>query len=357
MALPPSRFTVRRNEYGARFDTMKHGGDLGAAIARHGGLAEDWLDLSTGINPHAYPLDPPLSRDAWTRLPARGALERLLEVARAAYGVPDHLRLVAGPGTQALLSRLPALLPAGDVAIVGPTYSSHADVWQRAGRKVTEVTSPYFEPTPNTRVIVIVNPNNPDGRLVDPKSLRHHAETMAARGGLLIVDEAFADCVPGASVLPHLGGVPVLVLRSFGKFYGLAGVRLGFTAGPKAITDALSASLESWAVSGPAIEIGTRALADTRWQTAMRAQLADEAADLTLMLQMRGLSVFGGTPLYVLAGARDAGVVHEALARQKIWTRIFDYAPSWLRIGLPGGAAPLARLDAALTCALAPVTG
>ncbi|WP_029059666.1 threonine-phosphate decarboxylase CobD [Stappia stellulata] len=336
---------------------MKHGGDLGAAIARHGGLAQDWLDLSTGINPHAYPLDWPLSQAAWTRLPARGAHDRMLEVARAAYGVPDHLRLVAAPGTQALLPHLPACLPAGDVAIVGPTYSSHGDVWRRAGRQVTEVTSPYFEPTHDTRVIVIVNPNNPDGRLVDPKSLRHHAETMAARGGLLIVDEAFADCVPGASVLPHLGDVPVLVLRSFGKFYGLAGVRLGFAAAPPGVAAALSASLESWAVSGPAIEIGTRALADKSWQNAMRTQLADEAADLTLMLQMRGLSVFGGTPLYVLAGTRNAAAVHEALARQRIWTRTFDYAPTWLRIGLPGGAAPLAWLDDALARALSPATG
>ncbi|SDU02067.1 threonine-phosphate decarboxylase CobD [Stappia sp. ES.058] len=336
---------------------MKHGGDLGAAIARHGGLAQDWLDLSTGINPHAYPLDMAPTPAAWTRLPARAAHNRLLDVARTAYGVPDQLGLVAAPGTQALLPHLPGLLPAGDVAIVGPTYTSHADVWRRSGRKVVEITSPYFEPSPDTRVIVIVNPNNPDGRLVDPKSLRHHAETMAERGGLLIVDEAFADCVPGASVLPHLEGVAALVLRSFGKFYGLAGLRLGFAAGPREITDALAASLESWAVSGPALEIGTRALADTAWQNAMCAQLADEAADLTLLLQMRGLSVFGGTPLYVLAGTRDAAGVHEALARQKIWTRTFDYAPTWLRIGLPGGADPLARLDDALAHALSTVAG
>lgn len=336
---------------------MKHGGDLGAAIARHGGLAKDWLDLSTGVNPHAYPLDPPLPSTAWTRLPARAARDRLLEVARRTYEVPPDLGLVAAPGTQALLPHLPACVPKGDIAIVGPTYTSHGDVWRRAGRRVVEVTSPYFEPAADTRVIVIVNPNNPDGRLIDPKSLRHHAETMAARGGLLIVDEAFADCVPGASLLPHLGDVPALVLRSFGKFYGLAGVRLGFAAAPPGVAAALSASLESWAVSGPAIEIGIRALADTAWQNEMRAQLADEAADLTLMLQMRGLSVFGGTPLYVLAGTRDAATLHEALARQRIWTRSFDYAPTWLRIGLPGGAEPLARLEAALERALAPAAG
>ncbi|WP_417769756.1 threonine-phosphate decarboxylase CobD [Stappia sp.] len=331
---------------------MKHGGDLGAAIARHGGIADDWLDLSTGINPYAYPLTEALSQRAWTQLPSRAALDRLLAAARKAYEVPEASALVAAPGTQALIALLPDIAPAGDVAIVGPTYGSHADTWTRAGRKVTELTSPHAEPDPSVRVLVLVNPNNPDGRLVDPKSLQYMARTMAARGGLLVIDEAFADCVPGASVLPHLAGAPALVLRSFGKFYGLAGLRLGFAAGPKPLVSALETRLESWAVSGPALEIGTRALGDEAWRKAMLARLADEAAGLTYSLQMQGLSVFGGTPLFVLAGARNAAGLHEALARQRIWTRVFDYAPNWIRIGLPG-AANLARLEAALESAMA----
>ncbi|WP_349360257.1 threonine-phosphate decarboxylase CobD [Stappia sp.] len=332
---------------------MKHGGDLGSALARFGGLASEWMDLSTGINPHAYPLPDTLPAEAWTRLPAQDALTRLIAAARAAYAVPGDLDLVAAPGTQAILAHLPHVMPDGGVAVVGPTYGSHAEIWRRAGRVVHDLTSPYADLPDDVRLLVIVNPNNPDGRLVDAQSLRHHAEQLAARGGWLIVDEAFADCVPGASVLPHLNGLPVIVLRSFGKFFGLAGLRLGFAVAPRALAERLTVALESWAVPGPALEIGARALEDTAWQDAMRARLADEAADLTLMLQMQGLSVFGGTPLFVLAGTRDAAALHRALARQHVWTRVFDYAPTWLRIGLPDGQAGRARLEAALAAAIA----
>ncbi|MAA98560.1 MAG: threonine-phosphate decarboxylase [Stappia sp.] len=331
---------------------MKHGGDLGAAMARHGGILTDWLDLSTGINPHAYPVPDDLGAHVWTALPSASALERLLSAARGAYQVPAELDLVAAPGTQSLISLLPRFLPDGEVAIIGPTYGSHADVWRRAGRVLREVTSPNIDIDPTIRVAVLVNPNNPDGRLADPKTVRHLASTLAARGGLLIVDEAFADCIPGASVLPHLQGTPALVLRSFGKFYGLAGLRLGFAAAPPRLANTLTLALESWAVSGPALAIGARALEDTEWQRAMQARLADEAAEMTVSLQMRGLGIFGGTPLFLLAGTRDAARVQEALARQRIWTRIFDYAPSWIRLGLPGGADGLARLEHALDHAM-----
>ncbi|MCA1297405.1 threonine-phosphate decarboxylase CobD [Stappia indica] len=330
---------------------MKHGGDLGAAIAQAGGLAEDWLDLSTGINPHAYPL-PALPAHVWTALPGQDALDRLLATARATYQVPDHLALAAAPGTQAILARLPHILPAGDVAVVGPTYGSHADTWRRAGRQVIDIRTPFADLNPSVRVLVIVNPNNPDGRLVDATSLRHLAGEMQRRGGRLVIDEAFTDSFPGTSVLPHLEGMPALVLRSFGKFYGLGGVRLGFAAGPAEDIDRLTADLESWAVSGPALAIGTAALADTHWQDLMRARLADEAADLTMLMHKHGLSVFGGTPLFVLAGTRDAAALHRALARQRIWTRVFDYAPTWMRIGLPGSKEAFDRLDAALVTAV-----
>jgi cobalamin biosynthetic protein CobC len=332
---------------------MKHGGDLGAAMARHGGILSDWLDLSTGINPHCYPVPNDLGAHVWRSLPSASALERLLTAARTAYQVPGELELVAAPGTQALISLLPRVLPDGEVAIIGPTYSSHSDVWRRDGRVLHEVSSPHIDLGPAIRVAVLVNPNNPDGRLADPTTVRHLASTLASRGGLLVVDEAFADCIPGASVLPHLQGTPAVVLRSFGKFYGLAGLRLGFAAAPADLARELTRALESWAVSGPALSIGAAALEDRAWQSAMQARLADEAADMTASLQMRGLGVFGGTPLFLLARVRDAAHVQEALARQRIWTRVFDYAPSWIRLGLPGGAAGLARLENALDQAMA----
>lgn len=330
---------------------MQHGGDLALAIDRYGGTEKDWLDLSTGINPHAWPVPEGLDAEVWQRLPGQNALDRLLGAARRAYGCPDRVGLVAAPGTQALIALLPDLLGEGDVAIVSPTYSSHAAAWARSGRKPLEVG--YLEAIADTtRYAVVVNPNNPDGRMTPRASLQAAAQVLAKRDGYLIIDEAFADVVPGASLLPALGDENILVLRSFGKFFGLAGLRLGFLAGPRRITRRFSERLDSWAVSGPALEIGRLALADTAWQEAMRRQLADEMADLTLLLSEQGLSVFGGTPLFALAATRNAAALHEALARRRIWTRVFDYAPTWMRIGLPGSEENLQRLRQALADAV-----
>ncbi len=323
-------------------------------MLRFGGLAEEWLDLSTGINPHAYPGFEEIAKSAWTRLPSQDGLSALLAAAREAYRVPGHLGIAAGPGSQAILSWLPRLLPEGDVAVVSPTYESHADIWRRAGRMVHEISNPFALPE-ECRILVLVNPNNPDGRLVDVKSQLALGEQMTARGGYLVVDEAFADCVPGASLLPHISGGNIAVLRSFGKFFGLPGVRLGFLAGPSSLTGALSMRLESWPVSGPALAIGTRALNDRAWQSKMMTRLADEVADLNVMLNTQLITIFGGTSLYVLIALRKPHELHEALARRKIWTRIFPYAPTWMRLGLPGSPDALARLEKALGEALAEI--
>ncbi|SUB00612.1 Threonine-phosphate decarboxylase [Pannonibacter phragmitetus] len=331
---------------------MKHGGDLFQATSTYGGAEEDWLDLSTGINPHAYPVPASLPASAWSRLPAHAAQESLLKAARAAYQVPAHLGLAAAPGTQVILPHLPALLPEGGVTIAGPTYSSHGDAWRAAGRQVSE-TSDIFRAGPEDRIALIVSPNNPDGRWHEPQALLKLAGDMQQRGGFLVVDEAFADVDPSRSLLPHLMDEPVLVLRSFGKFFGLAGLRLGFLAGPRNVTDALARRLESWSVSGPALKVGTQALRDLDWQAAMRKKLAQEMASLEDVLRAAGLAIRGGTSLYVLAEHPGAARLHQALAQRRIWVRAFDYAPSWLRFGLPGSPEGLARLRQALTEAMA----
>ncbi|MHA7772692.1 threonine-phosphate decarboxylase CobD [Roseibium sp. M-1] len=326
---------------------MEHGGDLSLAIERFGGKHADWLDLSTGINPYSYPLTDGVSESSWTELPSRAAGERLIAAARHAYRIPDHMAVAAAPGTQILLSLLPLVLPDGPVVLASPTYSSHKDAWTREGRPPVEVSSVYSFPD-DAKVLVLVNPNNPDGRLIDVKSLLEIARILTERGGYLVVDEAFADVVPGSGLLPHAGKENILVLRSFGKFFGLAGLRLGFIAGSKPAVARISAILESWSLSGPALEIGTRALKDAEWQDHMTRRLIEDMADLTVSLSECGLSVFGGTPLYALAGLRKPKELHEALARRKIWTRVFDYAPTWIRFGLPGGPENLARLSKAL---------
>ncbi len=336
---------------------MEHGGDLGDAINRFGGVEAEWLDLSTGINPNAYPVEGlvPSEDAAWHRLPSKAAQKRLAEAARVAYGICDRLDLVAAPGTEVLIARLPAVVHGDQVAVVGPTYSSHALHWRRHGRVINEI--PSLDALPATaRVAVLVNPNNPDGRIVAPDRLLEVGRRLAAVGGALIVDEAFADVVPDASVLPHLRDereLPVLVLRSFGKFFGLAGLRLGFAAGPAAVIDRLRSDLGGWAVSGPALSIGAAALADLSFQAAMRGRLAAEAAALDARLERHGLRIAGGTTLYRLVEHPEAAALHCALAQRRIWVRAFAHVPTWLRIGLPGSPEALDRFDAALGDALA----
>lgn len=322
-----------------------HGGDLAAARAEYGGMAEDWIDLSTGINPWPYPL-PALPEEAWTRLPQADAEERLLQAARSAYSLPGSTALTAAPGTQAIIQVLPTLLSPRQVAVVGPTYGEHAPAWRNAGHTVLEV----LEPVADADVLVLCSPNNPDGRLADPALLN-----WAGPNRLLVVDEAFADVAPSASFASHTGRAGLLILRSFGKFFGLAGLRLGFAAGDPVLTQRLAERLGPWAVSGPALAIGATALADHAWQEQTRTKLAQSAARLDSMLAQAGLVAEGGTALFRLVRTPGpAAEWHDRFARAHIWTRPFPKHPQWLRFGLPGSHPQWERVCAALHGCTAP---
>ncbi|MDB5589756.1 threonine-phosphate decarboxylase CobD [Enterovirga sp.] len=329
---------------------MEHGGDLADAVARGGGAPSDWLDLSTGINPHAWPVPPHLLSAGLTRLPSRTDLSRLLAVAREAYGVPESCAVVAAAGTQALIQVLPRLAGPGRVAVLGPTYSEHALAWRAAGFAVTEVQT--LAAAGGCTHLVVVHPNNPDGRVVSADDLVGAARECRARGGWAVVDESFADVRPEVSLVPRLAGEPVVVLRSFGKFFGLAGLRLGFAIAAPATAERIARALGPWAVSGPALGIGTAALGDAGWAQAMRARLAREADRLDSVLAGAGLRIVGGTSLFRLvevpAGEFTAADIHEGLARARIWVRRFPERPSLLRFGLPPDRAGLDRLAAAL---------
>lgn len=324
---------------------VAHGGDLAEATRRFGAPAAGWLDLSTGINPTPYPL-PEVSPGAWTRLPQSDASTELLLAARACYGAADDCAIVAAPGTQALIHLLPRLRARCRVAVIATTYAEHADSWRAGGHGVTEAGSP--SEIGAAEICIVVNPNNPDGHLTSPEVLQSLIETMARRGGWLIVDEAFADVAPGISVAGSAGRRGLIVLRSFGKFFGLAGLRLGFALTDAATAAAIRHALGPWAVSGPAMEIATKALADRDWIRGMRAHLAAAAARLDRLLSGHGLDVIGGTTLYRLVETAHAGALHHGLATRGILTRAFDGKPDWLRIGLPGGEAGFHRLTAAL---------
>lgn len=311
-----------------------HGGGLDAAALRYGGGRADWLDLSTGINPVPYPVGD-LADDAWTALPDRTAMDRLLAAARSFWHVPDNVQIVAAGGASALIAQMPGLAR-GKAYIPAPTYNEHAAAFVAHGRIVTD--------DPAAPVHVHVHPNNPDGRLWDG---RQRGDTLT------VIDESFCDTAPDLSQMAHSAETGVIILKSFGKFWGLAGVRLGFAIGrPATLAPDAMASLQDrlgpWAVSGPALDIGARALEDLAWARATHDRLATDAARLDALMMAAGATLVGGTTLfrtYRVDGAEDW---RERLAAHRIWTRIFPYATDWIRLGLPGPEEDWARLETAL---------
>jgi len=323
----------------------EHGGDLAAARRRFPGAPEPFIDLSTGINPQAYPV-PPLSPDVFARLPEQAALDRLNAIAAKAYGAPSAAHVVAAPGAQLLLPQVAALMPPGRAAVLSPTYSEHSRTAALAGHAVTETAD--IARLAEADLAVVVNPNNPDGRIVATEALRRLAATLAARRGLLVVDEAFMDVGPPGASLAGEVGEKLVVLRSFGKFFGLAGLRLGFALSGLNNVARLEAALGPWAVAGPAIAVGTAALADAAWIEATRRNLEKSAQRLDRLLVGAGLDVVVGTSLYRLVRTQRAPQLFEHFGRAGILVRRFSYEPTWLRFGLPGEEAAWERLGAAL---------
>ena len=316
-----------------------HGGDLGRAQACYGG--GDWLDLSTGINPVPFPL-PPLPARAFTALPAAEDIAALEGAAQAAYGTTAPAVAVAG--AQAAIQLVPRLAAPGRARVLGPTYNEHAAALGAAGWQVETTSAP--DDLAGTDLAVVVNPNNPDGRRLAADELAR----LAARVGQLVVDESFADPEPELSLLPRLGpgSANVVVLRSFGKFYGLAGVRLGFALSGAGLAERLRALAGPWAVSGPAIAIGRAALADGAWHAATTRRLIADARRLDALAEAAGWRRVGGTVLFRTYDVGDAAAAQAALAQRQVWSRIFPWSASWLRLGLPGGDAGWRQLEAAL---------
>lgn len=329
---------------------LEHGGRLHAASLRYGIPRQDWLDLSTGINPAAYPL-PPIPVDAWQRLPEDD--DGLAAAARAAFGADPAAALLALPGSQAAIQALPALRPGSHVAVLSPTYAEHPHAWEsRGAHHLTPFAADaLLAAAAHNDVVVLGNPNNPDGRRFTRADLLNAARRLHARGGWLVVDEAFADAEPDESVAPFAGtpAYPgLIVLRSLGKFYGLAGARVGFALLAPSVAARLADALGPWPVAGPARWVARAALADRAWQQAAAATLRRDSARLADLLAPLGPA--SGCALFqslVLPPAR-AAALHDHLARNGILVRLF--APQGrVRFGLPP-AAPAAwqRLARAL---------
>ena len=322
---------------------IAHGGSMAAARRRFPDAPGPPIDLSTGINPFAFPL-PALPLSALARLPDPEEVAALETLAAQAYGAPDE-STVAAPGTQALIHLLPRLLPPQTVAILSPTYAEHRAAWAAAGHAVREVAT--LDEAAEAGVAVLVRPNNPDGQVADRQAVLRLADRFAARSGLLVVDEAFAD-LEGCSLAGALPRPGLLLLRSFGKTYGLAGVRLGFALTAPALAARLRDALGPWAVSGPALHAGLHGLADSAWRKAAAVRLAGDAAWLDHALRLAGCRVVGGTRLFRLAEHGDAAGLAGRLGKAGILVRQFAERPGLLRFGLPGPVADWVRLHEAL---------
>jgi cobalamin biosynthesis protein CobC len=326
--------------------SLLHGGDLDAARRLFPDAPEPFVDLSTGINPHSYPL-PQLSSDVFARLPEPAALGRLTAAAAQAYGAPSADHVAAAPGTQILLPMVAALVPPGRAAVLGPTYAEHLRVAALVGHDAKEVAD--ISHLADADLAIIVNPNNPDGRIVSKGVLLALADAQKRRGGLLVADEAFMDVGPaGASLGGDVARGNIVVLRSFGKFFGLAGLRLGFALATSEMTARLKASLGPWAVAGPAVAIGEAALADVSWADATRESLCQGARRLDEMLTNAGHDVVGGTSLFRLVRTPVASELFHHLGRGGIMVRRFVEHPTWLRFGLPGSEDAWLRLRTVL---------
>ena len=323
-----------------------HGGDLSVARRLFPGAPEPFVDLSTGINPIPYRV-PQLSPDAFTRLPERAALCRLAATAARAYGAPSASHVVPAPGTQILLPQVAALVPPRCAAILGPTYAEHARAAALVGHRVKEVTE--IAALAGADLVIVVNPNSLDGRIVPRDALLALADEVRRRGGLLVVDEAFMDVGPAtASLAADLASGSIIVLRSFGKFFGLAGLRLGFALAAPEIAARLGESLGPWAVAGPAVAVGEMALADLSWAEMTRSRLAKMAAELDEVLTGSGLEMIGGTSLFRLVQTPSASELFHVLGRAGIFVRRFVDQATRLRFGLPASDAEWRRLRAAL---------
>ncbi|RAO75655.1 threonine-phosphate decarboxylase CobD [Dyella jiangningensis] len=321
---------------------LEHGGRLRRAAHLYGIPAEAWLDLSTGVSPFAWPV-PSIPAEAWMRLPEDD--DGLVDIACTYYGAP---RMLPVAGSQAAIQALPWLRRASRVGVISPGYNEHAHAWRKAGHEVDELPAQALLAQANHfDVVVLIHPSNPGGERFDRADLLACHEQLAARGGWLVVDEAFMDATPSESLCAATSMDGLVVLCSAGKFFGLAGARAGFIAAAPALLDALREHLGPWTLNGPSRHVLRHALADQAWHVQARERLHVCSERLAWLLASHGLVPTAGCAFFQWWRDERAEAVHEALARQGVLTRRF-VAPASLRFGLPGDEAAFARLDAVL---------
>lgn len=321
---------------------LHHGGRLSAAALEYDIPLEQWLDLSTGINLAGWPV-PPIPADCWLRLPED---EDDLEATACNYY--DAPRLLPVAGSQAAIQALPQLHPAARVAVLSPGYAEHAAAWIKAGHQVTPVEAEHIEAAlPLCDVLVLIHPCNPSGQRFSPEQLLQWHKLLAARGGWLVVDEAFMDVTPEHSICAHSHLPGLIVLRSLGKFFGMAGARVGFVCAESKLLSQLQEILGPWTINAPARWASSAALRDTAWQAQTRARLLHDETRMVQLLTQHQLTPTGGSALFQWHCNEHAQALHQMLAQQAVFTRLFA-EPAAIRFGLPASEAQWTQLEQAL---------
>lgn len=321
---------------------LEHGGRLRQAASQYGIPLPDWLDLSTGINPNGWPVSP-IPAECWQRLPEED--DELLSSARAYY---QNDALLAVAGSQAAIQSLPMLRAKSRVGVLQPAYAEHAASWRKAGHQIIVVDVAQIDAQlDQLDVLIVINPNNPTGQRWRREQLLSWHERLVRRGGWLLVDEAFIDSTPAQSIANITARPGLIVLRSLGKFFGLAGLRCGFVVAEPALLQALAELLGPWSISHPGRYLASIALADTAWQNATALALQGHGQRLCQLLTEAGLAPTGGCDLFQWVQIKTAAGLNDALARQGILTRLF-VEPLSLRFGLPKDEVAWQRLGQAL---------
>jgi cobalamin biosynthetic protein CobC len=321
---------------------LEHGGRLRAAATQFEIPLDDWLDLSTGIAPSGLPI-PPIPLSVWNRLPEPD--DELRAAAARYYGFPHPLPVA---GSQAAIQALPQIRRQARIGIVSPCYAEHAHAWRREGHSLLELTEAGVpRALDRLDVLLVINPNNPTGRLIPPERLLEWHARLAERDGWLIVDEAFMDSTPQFSLAPMCPRPGLVVLRSFGKFFGMAGARLGFVLADSDLSRRLERLLGPWTVNGPTRFVASQQLQDTQAQQQQRDQLHQASARLEELLHSHGLPPTGGCAMFQWTVTRRAERLYRSLAAQGILVRLFKQ-PASIRFGLPPNEDAWHRLDKAL---------
>ncbi|MCW8329132.1 aminotransferase class I/II-fold pyridoxal phosphate-dependent enzyme [Photobacterium sp. SDRW27] len=333
---------------------VKHGGNLLAMAGKYGSDPAEWIDLSTGVSPFTYPVgDIPLA--AWNQLPQEN--DGLEQAAANYYNASVEPVVVAG--SQAAIKALPEVMTeklgrTGTVALPSVGYKEHQHAWGNYRKDGCCWQIEFYDGLPSKEqvatcdVVLVINPNNPTGKLSRKEELTDLYVDLAKRKATLIIDEAFIDCTPNESMLsPNKDMGNLVVLRSVGKFFGLAGARVGFVFAEQAIKDSLSNLIGPWTVTGPSRSVVKQALSDSAWQSSARVLIHNNSIRLSRLIAERLTARTSGTDLFITAFLYDATFCYDFLCREKVLTRLCDEKNA-LRFGLPADEKQWQHLAVAL---------